>query len=575
MKKRPWKSSLTAIMLGAMIVQGGTAVWAADAVPTAPVSAPTVNYGLTSDIRAAVKSVAVTPTATGSQLAVTVRLYNGGVTQNRVPEHELRVQTSGGVSYTLKPSGTNKESLQPKEIGELVYMTAVDTKEIGTIDQLSFVNVDVYSYPKVEKTLLAMPTNSVWYGAMGSAALQNLTNVAWGQSFLIPGVNSGLTYTAIEASMQNTTAGRVAVVTVLASNPGTGRETVPAFRLDAQSETKNYEGKRAEVDAVTLEAGEQKYIHFAIPVENGVTLSNLVVLSTDNFVTKGATDPATAATTVATGKLAIAWPKQQGSTTAVPYTVGQPIAFDALTKVVDKSTQVSLMELHLHENPGEGFKTAVAKFKLTNTSTTPVALPAFMSELVSTQGLTYQGSRQANVTEMMNPGLSYVVSYSYIVPQSEAGTSFSLKLLDAVAAAPYTTTIAALQTDLQQEETDSTISLYPFDLKFNDVTVNSITTPQLTYTYKVRLDLGIEQKENVVVDNNFSKLRFEIVDSAGRVIGSKDAAFTGDNKLISGVQTLDASNITTDQFSYPFTVNVYETIETANGTAKRLLKVIK
>lgn len=178
--------------------------------------------------------------------------------------------------------------------------------------------------------------------------------------------------------------------------------------------------------------------------------------------------------------------------------IGQPIAFDALTKVVDKSTQVSLMELHLHENPGEGFKTAVAKFKLTNTSTTPIALPAFMSELVSTQGLTYQGARQANVTEMMNPGLSYVVSYSYIVPQSEAGTNFSLKLLDAVAAAPYTTTIAALQTDLQQEETDSTISLYPFDLKFNDVTVNSVTTPQLTYTYKVRLDLGIEQKRTLL-----------------------------------------------------------------------------
>ncbi|MGQ7889333.1 hypothetical protein [Paenibacillus sp. WC2504] len=571
MKKRPWKNSLTAIMLGAMIVQGGTAVWAADAAPTAPVSAPSVNYGLTSDIRAAVKSVAVTPTATGSQLAVTVRLYNGGVTQNRVPEHELRVQTSSGVSYTLKPSGTNKESLQPKEIGELVYMTAVDTKEIGTIDQLSFVNVDVYSYPKVEKTLLAMPTNSVWYGATGSAALQSLANIAWGQSFSIPGVNSGLTYTAIEASMQNTTAGRVAVVTVLASNPGTGREAVPAFRMDAQSETKHYEGKRAEVEPVTLEAGEQKYIHFAIPVENGVTLSNLVVLSTDNYVPKGGTDAAT----LATGKLAVAWPKEQGTSTAVPYTIGQPIAFDALTKVVDKSTQVSLMELHLHENPGEGYKTAVAKFKLTNTSTTPIALPAFASELVSRQGLTYQGARQANVTQMMNPGLSYVVSYSYIVPQSETGTSFSMKLLDSVAAAPYTTTIAALQTDLQQEDTDSTISLYPFDLKFNDVTVNSVTTPQLTYTYKVRLDLGIEQKENVVVDNNFSKLRFEIVDNAGRVIGSKDAAFNGDNKLISGVQTLDASNITTDQFSYPFTVNVYETIETANGTAKRLLKVIK
>ncbi len=193
MKNKPWKSSLTAIMLGAMIVQGGTTVWAADST-TPIVSAPTVNYGLTADIRAAIKSAAVTPTASGSQLAVTVRLYNGGAVQNRVPEHELRVQTASGVSYTLKPSASNKEALQPKEIGELVYMTSVDSKEIGQIEQLSFVNVDIYSYPKVETTLLAMPTKSVWYGGTGNTALQTLENLAWGQAFTIPGVNSELTY---------------------------------------------------------------------------------------------------------------------------------------------------------------------------------------------------------------------------------------------------------------------------------------------------------------------------------------------------------------------------------------------
>ena len=570
MKNKPWKSSLTAIMLGAMIVQGGTTVLAAD-LTTPIVSAPTVNYGLTPDIRAAIKSAAVTPTASGSQLAVTVRLYNGGAVQNRVPEHELRVQTASGVSYTLKPSASNKEALQPKEIGELVYMTSVDSKEIGQIEQLSFVNVDIYSYPKVETTLLAMPTKSVWYGGTGSTALQSLENLAWGKAFSIPGINSGLTYTPVELSMQNTTSGRVVVVTVLASNPGAGRETVPAFRVDAQSEQKSYEGKRSEVDPVTLEAGEKKYIHFAIPVENGVTFSNLIVLSTDTFVPKGGGQ----ATTLATGKLAIVWPKEQGISAAAPYTIGQPITFDTLTKVVDKSTEVSLMELHLHENPGEGYQTAVAKFKLTNTSITPTATPAFLSELVNAQGVTYQGSRQTNVTTMLNPGLSYVVSYSYIVPQTEESSSFSLKLLDSVAAAPFTTTIAALQTDVQKEETDATISLYPFDLTFNDVTVSTQTTAQLMYTYKFRLDLDIKQKENVVVDNNFSKLKFEIVDNAGRIVGSKDASFTGVNKLISGKQMLDATNITTDQFSYPFTVNVYETIETQNGTAKRLLKVIK
>ncbi|WP_187273819.1 hypothetical protein [Paenibacillus sp. N3.4] len=45
--------------------------------------------------------------------------------------------------------------------------------------------------------------------------------------------------------------------------------------------------------------------------------------------------------------------------------------------------------------------------------------------------------------------------------------------------------------------------------------------------------------------------------------------------MISGVQFVDASNISSEQFSYPFTVNVYEIFDTPNGTAKRLLKVIK
>ncbi|NOU67355.1 hypothetical protein GC096_25250 [Paenibacillus sp. LMG 31461] len=570
MKKRPWKSSLTAIMLGAMIVQGGTAAWAAE--PSTPtVVAPTVNYGLTSDIRAAIKSVGETPTATGSQLAVTVRLYNGGTTQNRVPEHELRLQTSSGISYTLKPSASNKASLQPKEIAELVYFAAIDSKEIGKIESLSFVNVDLYAYPKVETTLLSMPTNQVWYGGTGSAALESIASTEWGQEFTISGVNSGLTYKTVESSLQNTATGRVAVVTVLVSNPGAGRETVPAFRIDAQSESKNYEGKRTEVAPVVLAAGETTYIHYAIPVESGVTLTNVVVLSTDTFVPKDGGQPSE----LATAKLAINWPVDGANATAAAYTIGKPITFNAQAKVIDKSTEVSLMELHLHENPGEGYKTAVAKFKLTNTSTTPVATPAFLTELTSKLGASYQGVRQTNVTTMLNPGLSYVVSYSYIVPQSEDSESFALKILDAQAAAPYTTTIAALQTDVQKEEADAPLSLYPFDLKINDISTSMQTTAQLTYTYKLRMDLSITQQENVVVDNNFSKLRFEIIDPAGRLVGAKDASFAGPNKLVSGVQMMDVSNFSTDQFTYPFTIHVYEIIETQNGTAKRLLKIIK
>ena len=133
------------------------------------------------------------------------------------------------------------------------------------------------------------------------------------------------------------------------------------------------------------------------------------------------------------------------------------------------------MELHLHENPGEGYKTAVAKFKLTNTSTTPIATPAFLSELANKQGVTYQGSRQTNVTTMMNPGLSYMVSYSYIVPQIRGWRELRVKILDLRLLLLIQQRLPRWPTDVQKEETDSTISLYPFDLTVNDVTMSMQT----------------------------------------------------------------------------------------------------
>ncbi|UJF31557.1 hypothetical protein [Paenibacillus hexagrammi] len=570
--KRQWKTGLTSIVLGTMIIQGGIPVFAADSVAavTSVVSAPSSNYGLTDEIRAAIKNVAVESTANGVQISATIRVYNGGNTENRLPEHELRVRTAEGLVYTLQPSATNKAALQPKEIGELTYMAVIDSKELTKIDSLSFVNVDVYSYPKVETTLLTMPAANVWYGT-GNAELQKLDALSWGQAFTLPGINSGLVYTPVEASMQNTSTSRAAVVTLLAENPGAGRETMPDFRIDGQSELKTYEGTRAEKDAVTLEAGEKKYIHFSIPVENGVNLSNLLVVSTDSFVPKSGGQ----STVIDTGKLAFAWPAaSEANASATAYTIGAPIAFDALTKVIDSKTQVSLMEMHMHENPGEGYQTVVAKFKLTNTSDVPTAFPAFQTEIVSGSGVTYRGARQANVTSTMNPGLSYVVSYSYIVPQTETGDAFTVKVLDAQAAAPFTTTIASLKTTTQAEEKGSTFSLYPFDLTVNNCSV-SYQYAALQYSYKISLDLDIKQAENVVVDNNFSTLRFEIVDGLGRVMGSKDASFTGANKLISGKQIIDASNVTSEQFVSPVSVNVYEVIQTENGTAKRLLENVK
>jgi hypothetical protein len=179
------------------------------------------------------------------------------------------------------------------------------------------------------------------------------------------------------------------------------------------------------------------------------------------------------------------------------------------------------------------------------------------------------------VTPVLNPGLSYIVSYAFNVPQSEAGGKLILKLLDAEAAAPYKLTIASIQAPLQKDTIASTVSLYPVDLHFEDWSVStSYLATNLSYTYKIKLNLDLKQADNVVIDQGFSKLRFEVVDKLGRVLGTADSSFSGVQKLVSGTQTLVTSNIQSEQFEFPITVNVYELIETQNGQSKRFLKTL-
>jgi hypothetical protein len=85
----------------------------------------------------------------------------------------------------------------------------------------------------------------------------------------------------------------------------------------------------------------------------------------------------------------------------------------------------------------------------------------------------------------------------------------------------------------------------------------------------------VEQVDNVVADAGFSKLKIELTDTLGRVIGSQSVPFTGTNKLISGEQTISFSNIYTDNYQYPLVVKLYESIDTPNGEANRLVKTLK
>lgn len=549
-----------------------TAAIAASAAPVATAAAAPAadNYGLTEQIRAAIKNVSAVPDGLGFRLSATVRLYNGGDEQVRVPEHELRVKTREGASYALVPSAGNKSVLQSREVGELVYSALVDSKEITGIAELSFVHVNLYVYPKTETNLLTMPVGSAWYG-VGNEAADRPERLAWGSTFRLPGVNSEIVYTPVEATVQQAGEERAAVVTLLAENTGAGRETIPPLRLDAvTADSGTREGRRSGSGATALEAGEKAYLHYVIQLDASSSPSDLLVVTTDTFA--GASGELL---DIATGKWLLGWPTNGQTATGAPlYAFGSPITFDAVAKTVDKQTEVSLMEFHIHENPGEGYRTAVAKFRLIHRGELPVAAPAFGSELTDERGVTYRGARQANAVATLNPDLAYVVSYSYMLPQAEEASRFALKLTDRMQAAPYATTIASVAVEPQQESEDQTVSLYPFELKLNSVQVGFLYNAG-SYHYKFHLDLDVQQVEPVVVDAAFSRLRFEIVDNVGRVVGSQDAVLAGDKKLISGKQVLEAVGLFSDQLNTPFSINVYEVIDTESGTAKRLLKQVQ
>jgi hypothetical protein len=605
---KSWKTGFTALLLGTMIMQGGIPVFAADA-PGSTVSAPSVNYGLTQDVRVAIKSASVVSTAKGLQVAATVRLYNGSATLYRIPEHELRIHTSAGLVYTLKPSTGNKATLQPKEIGEFVYMSIIDSKDQIQLDKLSFVNVDLYSYPKVETDLLSIPLAfQVWYET-GDILGTNLSPLGWGQSFSIPGVNSGIVYTPVDYSEQTSTTGLVKVVTVLAQNQGSGRETLPDFRINGLTETKSYEGKRVEKEPVSLLPSEKKYIHFAIPIENGVTLSNLLVTTTDVFVSSNGAQAAPVQTEITTGKLSITAAKGvhtiDGS--AVSYTIGTPIAFDPLSTFIGKDESVSLMGLELYENKGEGYQTAILKLKLTNNGLTPLPMNAPAVDLITNDGYSYPGTKNGAVqsasqtsagsstqgssigssnqnstmstspASQVLPGTSSVISYSFVLPLAEKSEQFVMKLSDDQTAAPYKNKIAMLQMQLQKDAIgfapNTVLHMYPYDITLKDWNISAITQGQgqsYSYTYKIKTSLDISNADLTLADANFTKLAFELLDGGGDIVASKSMKLTGSDRLYSGDQTISMDGITS-QISNPLTLNIYETISTANGEARRLL----
>ncbi|UUZ85715.1 hypothetical protein LJK88_20755 [Paenibacillus sp. P26] len=572
------KLTVASVVISASLMSTGYSVWAEDGQPQDVPAVASVSYKLTDALEVEVKSVLSEHVLDGTRIGVVVRMKNNSTSITRVPDtYEVRVKTSEGVEYTLQPSASNVKSIQPKSNSELSYMSVIDRTDEIKLSEVNWTDVDYYVYPKKETVIVTAPiTGQVWKG--GDAPITDPSAVKkWSESFKIPSLLSPVQYTPVSISKESTEKGNVVVVQLLAYNPGDQRETPPDFLIDGRTDGKVFSGKRVEEGTVVLEAKEEKYIHYAIPVESDTVLTSLNLLTQEKFAQAGQGQGAAASlVNYNVGRLNILLPSQQSGMGYEPYVYGTPMKFDKRSELIHPDIDVSLAEFTMQDNVEEGSKNVSAKFKLQNKSDRPLAIPVFQTDLVSSDGYTYSGARQTMTTPTVLPNSSITVSYSFTVPASETGKGLALKIQDAVTAAPYKTTIAAYAVELQPVSTNDQFNVYPFSIKVTDwdVSGNFNKMGTLEYMYKTKFFLDIKRDEQVQVDQNFSRLRFELYDSVDRLIGTSDKSFIGPSRLVTGENNIQFTG-TSEQFEHPLTIRVYEVFTTAGGDAKRLLGVFK
>ncbi|MCY9661442.1 S-layer homology domain-containing protein [Paenibacillus chondroitinus] len=540
-------------------------------------------YSLPGGSQAQVKSVLQEKTTDGWRVGTVVKLTNSSNSTIRVPDYELRVRTSDGTDYTLVPSASNARSILPQSDVTLSYMTDINVKSDVSLTDVLWIDVDTKVYPKQETLLADSPVGSiVWRG--NDAVINDASLMGeWGATFSIPGVTSSLKYSATSLSKQFSGQSPTYIVQVKVQNSGSYAETIPDFTLSGKSNGQSFIGKRVEESPITLNAGEQKYIHFAVTTEASTQLNAFYVLTPESFLKQGQTTPLQ----YYTGRIGFGLPANGGTeTSTVPsggnYTFGTPMVFEQGNEFINPNLAVSLEELHVTNNEETGNKTGLAKFKLVNKGDKPIPVPALAADLTGKDGFTYTGSRQTLGTSDIAPGTGVVVSYGYTIPTTDQSDQYKLNVQGVLAGASqgqtgYKSTIASYTVSTQSDNDHNNVSLYPFKLNFKSWTLSqlTITTPSLSYSYKLNLDLDITRDPEVLVDNNFSKLKFELVDGSGSSLGSSSFPFSGTNRLVSGTQSLSFSNLTQNQVQNNVSIRVYESVTTPNGEMDRFITELK
>jgi hypothetical protein len=252
--------------------------------------------------------------------------------------------------------------------------------------------------------------------------------------------------------------------------------------------------------------------------------------------------------------------------TGTDYTLG-----DRIELPLDKKLDVAVTELKLYDNENYGFKTAVAKLKITNLDNTAYALPELNLDVVGENGLVYTGTRQANVISQLATNSSYMVSYSFVMPEAADGQAVALRLYNGSDSIPLHSVKLAIG---QDDTADDVWDVYPYSITVNsaDLLVGQLGT---TFSYTMNFNVGLERKEQLIADASVSKLQFEIEDSSGLVLSTQTLPFQGTTKLLDGDNSITFTNLKLNQYNSTNYVNVYEIVDTPNGIVKRKVGEIR
>ncbi|THF74911.1 hypothetical protein [Cohnella fermenti] len=536
------------------------------------------SYKLTDLIAVEVKSVLNERVATGTRIGVVVRLTNQSTKVTRVPSYEFRARTSEGIDYTLKPSATNAASIQPKEKVELSYMIVVSREEAFSLAKLIWVEVNNNVYPKVEQAKLTVPiAGAEWRGSNSSFSDKSLVK-EWGQSFTLPSLSSILKFTPISAVKQNTLKGPAVLVVFQVENTAFRKTFLPNLLIEGKSANKSFAGQWVGAGDKAIEPGEKQRLYFTIMTDSLSSLNSVTLLTTESFST--AQTPANAVVAYNVGLASVKLPASlNANLTAGAYALGNPISFNQLNRMIPTELSVSLVELNRFKSVSGGFDTIVAKFKLMNKSLTPVLLPLFGTQLKSSDGSEYEGASKASSERLLPPNLGYVVSYAFTVPQGGSDEGWTLNLFDNQTAAPLQIPIAALRVKAGEgasadaaeagaaaeagDAVEAGEPVYPYTLGFSKWKLPSLTAPVL------EIETEVSHLDNVIVDAEFSRLKFELLDANDNVVAVEYVPYSGAIPLKTGTLSLTVSGLkSTASIQH---VRILEAIDTAYGEAARLL----